>query len=94
MAARVYGDAATPIGERNAATLARWIMREKPEEVHVRHLQREVRLPSLNTAEAIRAAADALVEAEWLRPPPPQKGQQKRPKVFYPVNPALKEITL
>lgn len=91
MAERVYGDAAIPASERNAATLARWILRTKPEEVHVRHMQREVRLAGLGTAEAIKEAADALVEAGWLRPPPAQKG--KRPKVFYPVNPALREVT-
>jgi len=47
MAERVYGDAAANEPERNAATLARWIVAERPAEVHVRHLQREVRLPGI-----------------------------------------------
>src|SRR5262249_30606851 len=34
MAERVYGDAAASREDRNAATLARWIMREHPAEVH------------------------------------------------------------
>jgi hypothetical protein len=89
MAARVYGDAAASASERNAVTLARWITRERPQEVHVRRLQREVRLPGLGTADAIHAAAGVLVEADWLRKPPAQKGFQTRPKAAYPVNPAL-----
>ena len=44
IAARVYGDAATSRQDRNAATLAQWIVQNKPDEVHVRHLQREARL--------------------------------------------------
>lgn len=90
MAVRVYGDAATPPAERNATTLARWIMKVKPSEVHIRALQREVRLPGLRTAEDIRAACGALVEGDWLRLPAPGS-QQGRGKVAYPVNPAIAE---
>src|SRR5206468_624867 len=71
MTERVYGDAAATERERGAATLARWIVAERPAELHVRHLQRDVRLPGLRTAEQIRVAADALVEADWFRPPTP-----------------------
>ncbi|HQT65748.1 MAG TPA: DUF3987 domain-containing protein [Acidocella sp.] len=93
MAERVYGDASASNSERNAATLARWILREKPTEMHVRHLQRKVRLPGLKNAEAIHAAASLLVEADWLRAPSSQTGFQNRPKASYPVNPALMRIT-
>ncbi len=75
MAERVYGDAAAPIADRNAATLARWIAKTRSEEVYVRDLQRKVRLPGLNTADDIHAAARVLVEAGWLQPPP--RGTQK-----------------
>jgi hypothetical protein len=68
MAERVYGDAAATERERGAATLARWIAKTRSREVHLRRLQREVRLPGLRTAERIHAAATALVEADWLRP--------------------------
>jgi hypothetical protein len=44
-AERVYGDAAASRNDRNAATLARWIVKERADEVYVRHLQREIRLP-------------------------------------------------
>jgi len=36
MAERVFGDAAATGNERNAATLARWIMAKRPGEIHVR----------------------------------------------------------
>ena len=69
MAERVYGDAAVLPADRNAATLARWILRDHPAEVHVRHVQRKVRLPGLKSAAEIHAAADVLVEADWLMGP-------------------------
>ena len=89
MAERTYGDAAAPARDRDAATLARWIAKERPAEVHVRVLQRDVRLPGLATAEAIHDAAAALVEAGWLLPPAGSGGQAGRPKAAYPVSPSL-----
>src|SRR5258707_8488527 len=69
MAERVYGDAATSERERGTATLSRWIFAARPTELYVRHVQRTVRLPGLRTAQQIKRAADALVEADWLHPP-------------------------
>jgi len=89
MAERVFGDAAATRNERNAATLARWIIKERPAEVHVRDLQRNVRLPGLRTAELIKGAANALVEADWLRPPPFLGGFGPRVPAIYNVNPKL-----
>jgi hypothetical protein len=89
MAERVYGDAAATREDRNAATLARWIMREHPNEAHPRHLQREVRLPGLRTADDIHAAAAVLVDADWLRPPAPSTQFGPRARSAYPVNPRL-----
>ena len=63
MAERVYRDAAATERERGAATLARWIFRERPTELPVRRLQREEQLPGLRSAEQIRGAAEVLVEA-------------------------------
>ena len=88
MAARVYGDAAATDDERNAITLAKWIMQSRPREVHVRQLQRETRLPGLSNADAIHGAANVLVEADWLRNPAPG-AFQARSKRAYPVNPAV-----
>ena len=91
MAERVYGDAAATDRERNAATLARWILNNQLPDMHVRHLQRDVRLPGLRTAELIRDAADVLLEADWLRPPSPGTEFGRRGRVAYPINPRLWE---
>jgi hypothetical protein len=63
MAERVYGDAAATEREHGAATLARWIFRERPTELNVRRLQREEQLLGRRSAEQIRHAAGVLVEA-------------------------------
>src|SRR5262249_2169817 len=91
MAERVYGDAAAPQRDRNAATLARWIFHEKPLEVHVRTLQREIRLPGMSDAEAIHEAAGVLVEADWLREP--ARGVGHRGKAAYAINPRIWEAS-
>ena len=89
MAERVYGDAAATEIERAAATLARWIVREQPKEVHVRELQRDVRLSGLRTAEQIKKAADSLVEADWLRAPVKGTAFGQRGRIVYLINPKL-----
>jgi Protein of unknown function (DUF3987) len=89
MAERVFGDAGAADVERRAATLARWIDKERPTEVHVRMLLREVRLPGLRSAEQIKEAADLLVDADWLRAPVKTVFGQPRGRVAYPVNPLL-----
>jgi hypothetical protein len=91
MAERVYCDAAATERERGAATLARWVIRNQPRELHVRHLQRDIRLPGLRTADQIRNAAEVLVEADWFRAPVPGSEFGQRGKVAYPVNPRLWE---
>jgi hypothetical protein len=87
MAERVYGDAAISRKQRRAATLARWIKANKPNEVHVRHLQREVLLEGLRTADDIHEAAEALVEADWLKRP--VAATNHRTRQAYRVNPLL-----
>jgi hypothetical protein len=91
MAERTYGDAACTVLDRNTATLARWIVKARAEEVHVRHLQRKVRLPGLRSAEEIHATCKALIEVGWLSQPAPGGRQQRRAEV-YPVSPRLKEV--
>ena len=78
MAERVYGDAAAKPVQRQAATLARWIVRTKAAEVHVRTMQRKIRLPGLGTAADIHAAAAELADAGWLLPPQPGGEYQAR----------------
>jgi hypothetical protein len=88
MAERCYGDASCAELDRNTATLARWIAKERPDAVHVRHLQREVHLPGLREAKEIHAGCKSLIEAGWLGPAPGRGGQQ-RGREAYPVSPRL-----
>jgi Protein of unknown function (DUF3987) len=90
-AERTYGDAACSDADRNVTMLARWIAKEKPDAVHVRDLQRSVRLPGLRTADAIHAACKALIEAGWLGMPAGEMGHQRRQTKAYPVSPRLSD---
>jgi hypothetical protein len=92
MAERTYGDAACTFLDRNTATLARWIAKERPDAIHVRNMQRKVRLPGLTTADAIHAACSALIEAGWLGKPAGGAGFQQRGTKSYPVSPRVLEI--
>jgi hypothetical protein len=89
MSDRTYGDAACSKADRDIATLARWIAQERPREVHVRTLQREVRLPGLRDAADIHAACGGLVDAGWLMSIAGKTGFQHRPRVAYAINPRL-----
>jgi hypothetical protein len=79
-------NARSPSVERNAATLARWILREGPDEVCVPRLTHEVRLSGLRSAERVKAAAEMLVKANWLRAQDIAGG-----KIAYAVNPRLRD---
>jgi len=74
MAERAYGDAALSKAERNAATLAKWIVKNKPERINVRELQRSVGLPGLKKAADIKGAIEVFVEAGWLHADPKREG--------------------
>ena len=70
-ALRVFGDAALPPVERNAATLARLILRHKLKRVNARDLKRtpyKQHLPGMREAEPLNDALNFLVEADWLKP--------------------------
>ncbi len=66
MCRRVYGEAALPRSERDAATLGRDILKRRPVLLNARVVRREWRLPGLNEAAAVNAAIDVLVDAGWL----------------------------
>jgi hypothetical protein len=83
---RTYGDAACRKADRDTATLARWIAQERPPEVHVRTLQREVRLPGLKDAADIHGACTNLIEAGWLMSAAGKTGFQHRPRAAYAIN--------
>ena len=49
--------------ERRVATLARWVLKKQATEVHIRHLQRKVRLPGLRDAGTIKETCERMIEA-------------------------------
>jgi hypothetical protein len=90
-AERVFGDAAISADERNARTLAGWIIKMKPEIVNISAIRDTARLPGLREAARVKAACQFLVEASWLRPAP-LAGVLGRPRGDFLVNPRLKEV--
>jgi hypothetical protein len=90
MAQRVYRCDTATTQDRSAAILARRILTTRPTEVHIRHLQRKIRLPGLRAAEQICEAAHLLVAAGWLHPPTPKTGFGPRARLSYSVNPWLR----
>jgi len=65
MARRVFGDAERPEVERNAATLARHIIKKKLRAINLSKL-RSAGLPGLRDADALSETAEFLVETGWL----------------------------
>jgi hypothetical protein len=88
MAVRVLGDASIPEDERNARTLAVWIMQTRPERVNVSAIRDTARLSGLRESDAVKAACRYLAEAGWLAEPPRQPGPG-RPRGDWLVNPRL-----
>jgi len=90
MAARTYGDASLPQAERNAATLAKKIVKEGWERINTRELQRKVRLPGMKSAPEIREAIGVLIDADWLSPDATREGDtQGRALNNFAINPDI-----
>src|SRR5262249_42374855 len=92
MAERTYSDAASTETDSNAMRLAHHIKKERPDFIHVRDLQRNVRLAGLRDAKAIHTACAALIEAGWLGRPTASTAFQQRGAKAYPISPRLKEV--
>ena len=92
-ALRVFGDAALPPVERNAATLARLILKNKLARVNARDLKRtpyKQHLASMREAEPLNEALAFLVDADWLKPIGARAGETPgRHSSDYAVNPAV-----
>ncbi|MGI4951927.1 MAG: DUF3987 domain-containing protein [Janthinobacterium lividum] len=88
MAARVLGDASVPTEERNARTLAEWIMRTRPDVVNVSSIRDGARLPGLRESDPVKQACRFLADARWLLPPA-ESGQAGRPRGDWIVSPLL-----
>jgi hypothetical protein len=93
MAERVYGDAALPIAERDAAVLARYIVKKGLRAFNKRELKRSPHksaLPSLRNAKAMDAALEVLEDGGLVRTSGKRDGEGPgRASGDYAVNPAL-----
>jgi hypothetical protein len=88
-ALRVFGDAALPPVERNAAALARYIRRHRPRSINARDIRRTSGIATLKRAPDVEEAIKALVEAEWLRLDASREGGTPgRARKDFLVNPA------
>lgn len=93
MAERVYGDAALPEVERNAATLARYIRKAGLRQINKRDLKRtphKSKLPCLRDKDSMDGAVEYLVDAGWLHDSASREGGTiGRRREDYTVNPAV-----
>ena len=90
MAARAYGDASLPQAERNAATLAKKIIKEGWQRINTRELQRKERLPGMKTAGDIKEAIEVLIDTDWLKLDATREGDtQGRTLNDFVVNPDI-----
>jgi hypothetical protein len=75
-ALRVFGDAALPLSERNAAALGRHIIKTGAKRINLRDVRRSSGIATLKVAADVDAAAEALAEAGWLRAAPTRAGDR------------------
>jgi hypothetical protein len=92
-AIRVFGDAVLPEEERNAAALARHILKTKAQRINARDVRRKSGIATLKVAADVDAATGALAEAGWLRDAKKRQGDTPgRQSKDYLVNPAVHKV--
>jgi hypothetical protein len=93
MARRVFGEAALPQAERDARTIARWLLRQNPlpEIINARDLRRMADGPGIRDAYRMNAALEELAEADWVRPARARAAGYGRTRLDWAVNPALQD---
>lgn len=90
MAECVFGDASITEEERLGLTLARYIIKTKPEMINLRKIRREARLQGLSRADKMQIAANSLMEANWLfEAATGASSSAGRPRGDYIVNPRV-----
>jgi hypothetical protein len=92
MARRTFGEAAMPRSDRDAVSLARWLLAQTPlpAVVNARDLRHADALPT-READRYDAALAELVLAGWLKSARPRSGPGRTRKDFL-VNPSLVEV--
>jgi hypothetical protein len=90
MALRVYGDAAVPLCERDAAVIAKHIVNAKLRKFNARTMRRAAGYPGTKVPELQAAAIEQLVQACWLKPVPSRDGDKAgRQSNDFIVNPGV-----
>ena len=93
MAERVYGDAAVPVGDRNASLLARYIVKERLTQINMRQLRlhpHKRHLRPLQEKGLLEEAIAVLEGSGWLMADPSREGSQPgQQRKDYRVNPAV-----
>jgi hypothetical protein len=90
MLGRVYGDANLPEADRNAARIARYIVKERPTTINLRDVRRQGKVPGLRDAAKMREAMKVLEEAAWCFHLGERAGSTPgRAREDYAVNPQL-----
>lgn len=91
MAARVYGDAALPEGDRRLVGLARWIRKSKPSRFNASNdILKQRAAFGFKCKDELQAALDGLCEAGWIKFDGKRDGPTKgRQSSDYTVNPQL-----
>lgn len=74
MAKRAFGDAGLTDQQRNAATLAKWILKNRLEQINTREISRVAVSPNLRKANKVQGAVVTLMASKWLRANPKRKG--------------------
>lgn len=88
MAERVFGDASIPDAERHAMTLARRLRQDGCERFNAREMRRTIG-GQLRQPDKMKAACEALVEANLIRPLVTPQGTNGRPPREFAVNPVV-----
>ena len=90
MARRVFGETALPADERDARSLAKWLVAQEPipQTLNERQLIRAPGGPGIKDPARLLAALQLLADEGWLRPPG-KSGKRGRPSGDWTVNPAV-----
>ena len=91
-ASRIFSDAAVPDDEKNARTLARWIVSTRAEKVNVTEIRDKARLPGLCETTDVKAACRFPCRGTLAFGGTAQLGRAGRPAGDFRVNPRLWDV--
>ena len=95
MARRTFGETALPEAERDARTIARWLVAQDPvpEVINERGLARRSDGPGVRDPKRLGAALELLAEEDWVRAPIRKSGATGgRPRKDWAVTPGVSDL--